>query len=319
MTPEEFVAALYSACLGRAPDAEGLAHWTVVMSRTGDPTSVLAGILGSEEYRSRGHTDRSTCDDAAIAVQALRLLGRRPRVVDVGAQSLGIGSHPYSPLAAFTPLEIIGFDPLAERLRERAETERDPGLTLLPYAVGDGASHTLYINDDDATSSLYPLNEAHNRHFNHLAKLRTVRTESVLTRRLDDILPEAPIDFLKIDVQGGELMVLSGAERLLGRTAIVHCEVEFSPIYLRQPLYSEVHNHLTARGFAFIDFATLCRYHYLVPSGRTDLDRLLWADAVFFRDSNEPDTLAAQALVAATVYRKPTLAQYLLGLIGPTR
>jgi hypothetical protein len=38
----------------------------------------------------------------------------------------------------------------------------------------------------------------------------------------------------------------------------------------------------------------------------------MWADAVFFRDSDRPDIILAQALIAAAIYGKPTLAEHLL-------
>jgi FkbM family methyltransferase len=186
------------------------------------------------------------------------------------------------------------------------------GLTLVPFAVGDGRAHTLYVNNDDATSSIFPLNETHNVCFNHLSELRTVRTEQIPTRCLDDLLPDGVVDFLKLDVQGAELLVLQGADRTLSRTAVVHSEVEFSPIYLGQPLFSDVERHLRARDFTLIDLVISGRYHYLTPSRRVAEDRLLWADAVFFRETDDPATQRVQALVAASVYRKPTLAEHLL-------
>ena len=317
MKAEEYISSLYRSCLGRDPEEAGLAGWLELMRRTGDPTCVLAGILASAEYKSRIATVEPN-DCSLEARKALAVLNRRPRVVDVGAQSLGAGTHPYSPLAAFTPLDIVGFDPLADRLRQRAETEKALGLTLLPYAVGDGDTHTLHINNFDPTSLLFPLNEPHNASFNHLCELRTVRTESVRTHRLDDVLPEGPVDFLKLDVQGAELMVLRGAEQTLRKTAVVHCEVEFSPIYAGQPLYPEIHECLVARSFVLIDLATCGRYHYIVPSGRTGPDRLLWADAVFYRQSEEREVLVAQALIAAAIYHKPTLAEHLLARVGIT-
>lgn len=234
------------------------------------------------------------------------------RIVDVGAQSLGIGSHPYQPLLTICEADVIGFDPLEEKLRERAETEGSAGLTLLPYAVGDGNTHTLYINNEDATSSLFPLNEFHNKCFNHLKDLCTVRTEQITTHRLDDVLQDGPVDFLKLDAQGAELMILEGADRTLFRTATIHCEVEFGPIYLGQPLFAAVEEHLLGRGFTLIDLLIPGRYHYVTPSGRAAQDQLLWADAVFFLQTDNPETQIVQALVAASVYRKPTLAEHLL-------
>ena len=311
MVPEEFVEALYRNLLGRTTDASGLASWTGLMRTTGDPTRVLRGILDSQEYAAR-LASLSSPDCTVEIDRALSLLHRSLRVVDVGAQTLGIGSHPYDALLKLCEPVVIGFDPLTERLRHRAETEATPGLTLIPYAIGDGKSYTFYVNNDDATSSLFPLNRCHNACFNNLNEIRTVRTEPVKTHRLDDVLSEGPVDFLKIDVQGAELMVLEGADRTLSNTATVHCEVMFSPIYAEEPLFPAVHQHLMSRGFALIDILIPGRYHYLTPSGRMTQDRLIWADAVFFRETDDSETLRVQALVAASVYRKPTLAEHLL-------
>jgi hypothetical protein len=194
MAPEEYVDALYRAILECSPDQSGLQHWTNVIRTSGDPTCVLKGILNSPEYLTRVASQVVDC--GAEVSRAMAGLNRRLYVVDVGAQSLGADTHPYAPLLEACGVDIMGFDPLDQRLRERAETEPASGLTLLPYAVGDGGTYTLHINNEDATSSLFPLNETHNACFNHLSTLQTVRTERVSTRRLDDILPKRPVDLM---------------------------------------------------------------------------------------------------------------------------
>lgn len=314
MTDDEFVTAVYHLALGRRPDPAGRRAWLQLLASTGDPTTVLAGIVSSDEASSQRADGTVSFDDVSRLVErALTLLGRPPRIVDVGAQSLGEGSHPYSPLDGVTPVDIIGFDPLAARLAERERGEDVHGtITLLPYAIGDGAVHTLYINNDDSTSSLFPLNTTHNAVFNHLSTLSTVRTEQVTTHPLDEVLPPGPIDFLKLDVQGAALMVLKGATASLARTAVVHCEAEFSPIYLNQPLYPEIQTVLAGSGFYLVDLLVPGRYHYLTESGGVASDRLLWADAVFFRETDDASALTAQALIAAAIYAKPTLAEHLL-------
>ncbi len=318
MSPEEYVTALYRLCLGREPDPEGMAAWTAALEADDDPTAVMAGFLGSEEAQARrGEAEAVEVEGGTIedlAARAAARLGRRPRIVDVGALSLGEGTHPYSPLIDRMPVDIVGFDPQGDRLRERAASETVQGsVQLLPFAVGDGKEHTLYVNDDDATTSLFPLDAERNAAFNHLATLHTVREEEIVTKRLDDVLPAGPIDFLKLDVQGAELMVLQGGPASVQRTAVVHCEVEFSPIYVGQPLYPTIQIELGAAGFELIDLLVPARYHYLTGSGRATPDQLIWADAVFFRETDEPETLAVQALIAAAIYRKPTLAEHLLG------
>lgn len=318
MTPEAFVEALYRVCLGRSADPSGLANGTNLICSTNDPTLVLESILGSPEYAAR-LAQSKPLDCSLQSNQALALLDRPLRIVDVGAQSLATESHVYTALLEIPGVQIVGFDPLREKMHERSEAEAHPGLTLLPYALGDGGTHTLYVNNDDATSSLFPLNEPHNECFNHLSTLRTIRTEQVATQRMDDVLPEGPVDFLKLDVQGAELMVLRAGERTLSRTAVVHSEVEFSPIYLNQPLFPSVQEFLASRNFALIDLLIPGRYHYVVPSGRSAQDRLVWADAVFFRETTDPKILVIQALIAASVYKKPTLSEHLLELAAKQR
>ena len=107
-------------------------------------------------------------------------------------------------------------------------------------------------------------------------------------------------------------MILHGAEQTLTRTAAVHCEVMFSPMYIGEPLFPAVQQYLRSKNFELIDLLVSVRYHYLTPSGRGTPDRLLWADAVFFRETDDPETHRMQALIAAAVYQKPTLAEHLL-------
>jgi FkbM family methyltransferase len=313
LSPEVFVEKLYQACLNRPPEPGAVAFWTERMREQGDPTLVLAGLMGSAEYRKRiDDTSDEKAKLVALATNAAARLGRRPRIVDIGAQLMGPGSHPYDPLRAFGPIDVVGFDPLEHRLEERSAVEGSDGLTLLPYAIGDGQTHTLYINNNDATSSLYPLNTSHNVRFTELAAFHTVETQEVATRRLDEVVAEGPVDLLKLDIQGAELMVLRHAARTLGETAVVHCEVEFSPIYEGQPLYPEIQQFLNAAGFELIDLTWSGKDYYATRSGSVAPDRLMWADAVFFRDSDRPDIILAQALIAAAIYGKPTLAEHLL-------
>ncbi|WP_442756793.1 FkbM family methyltransferase [Methylocystis sp. JAN1] len=230
-------------------------------------------------------------------------------VVDVGAQNLASEEHVYTPLCRpDIKHRIIGFEPLQERADERSAS--DGAQTIIyPVAIGDGATHTLYVNNDDATSSLFPLNEALCAEFEHLNTLKLASTERLATSRLDDVLPAEPVDFLKLDIQGAELLALENASKVLDRTAVIHCEVEFDQIYKGQPLFHDVSKLLADKNFYLVDLLIAHRYYYENSLNLRGRDRLLWADAIFFKSTDDKDAMAAQAVVAALVYGKPTLAQ----------
>jgi hypothetical protein len=99
---------------------------------------------------------------------------------------------------------------------------------------------------------LFEPNEALADKFQNLGELlRVVGTRTLETRRLDDFAETTGADFLKIDVQGGELLVLQGALERLRDVLVVHTEVEFLPLYKKQPLFADIDSFLRAQGFAF--------------------------------------------------------------------
>jgi FkbM family methyltransferase len=312
MQTELFIRELYRLALGREADPDGLAAWTAAVKSTSDPTIVLEGILGSEEYRRRNNLAAIHADFCHKLVE--RLKGHEITIVDVGAQLLGFERHIYSPLCDVdVKHRIIGFEPLANKLTERVNAEGNGSLVMLPDAIGDGTEQTLYINNRDATSSLFPLDELFCADFEDIRSLRTVDKMRVTTTALDQALTDhvGVIDFLKLDIQGAELMALKGAEQTLNRTAAIHCEVEFSAIYKDQPLFPEIQTFLNARGFDLIDLLIPHRYSYDVPSQTKTGDRLIWADAFFLRDSSDDVICLSQALTSLLVYGKATLAEHL--------
>jgi FkbM family methyltransferase len=318
VTGREYIDALYRAVLQRPPDAEGLEHWAKEIEAGRSPVEVLEALVTSDEYRRRQGGEPYLEEARSTVVRALResRYGQPLFIVDVGAQILDWEDHIYQPLlASGLGCEVVGFEPLAHRLRERAEKESGACLTLLPYAIGDGRTHTLKINNDDGTSSLYPLNPEAAHDFADLRDLHTVGEERVETRRLDDVLPPRPVDFLKLDIQGFELHALEHATAVLFRTAVVHCETEFYPLYLGQPLFPQVHGFLTSHGFEFIDLVKAVRNSPPTASGCRQPDRLVFADSVFFRKlerGQDQSLLLAQACIALLVYKKPALAEWLL-------
>jgi FkbM family methyltransferase len=322
-TPEQdhaaIVRGLYRGFLGRAPDPAGLAYWSERLRNGASPDELLAGLMASSEYREAHGGGTAGGGLGAlkrrVADAASSLLARPLTIVDIGAQELEDEGHVYAPLTADgLPYRIVGFEPQQDKIEASRQRNPDSRVLLLPTFIGDGAEQNFHINNDDATSSLLPFNEALTSTLSDLDHLRTLRTERVATSRLDDALANAgPVDFLKLDIQGFEYPVLRHAPEVLARTSVIHCEVAFAPIYAGQALFSEVEQLLRGAGFYLLDFSSLCRYPG-TNTARRSRDRLGWGDAVFLR---EPDQLAdaagllAQVLAALLVYDKPSAAQAL--------
>jgi FkbM family methyltransferase len=90
-----------------------------------------------------------------------------------------------------------------------------------------------------------------------------VRTEDVAVVSLADWAGRegvTSVDFLKINVQGGELEILQGAGPLLDRVLGVFLEVAFVESYQDRPMFSDIDTFLRKQGFTFFD---LLAHHYV--------------------------------------------------------
>ena len=218
--------------------------------------------------------------------------------------SIGEDRDAYSPLIKAFPCEVIGFEPVAAECEKRI-AENVPGHTFLPYFIGDGSSRTFYQCNAAMTSSLFEPNKALLEKFQHIGDVtRVVRTEAAETRRLDDIPATAGADLLKIDVQGGELLVLAGAEARLKDVLMIHTEVEFVPLYKEQPLFADIDIFVRSRGFALHKLKLFGRtFKPLIANNNpyAALSQSLWGDAVYVRDFMAFDRLTPEALLKIAV------------------
>ena len=80
---------------------------------------------------------------------------------------------------------------------------------------------------------------------------------------MDDLIKRQPEfsspDFLKLDVQGYELEILKGAEKLLANTEIVLLETSLIPVNQGCPLIHEVIGYMSQRNFRMLDFCSQVR------------------------------------------------------------
>lgn len=248
---------------------------------------------------------------------------RLTQVVDIGANPID-GDPPYAAMLRAGLCRVTGFEPQPAAL---AELQRRQGSleTYLPYAVGDGETHSLNICAASGMTSLYTPDPATLDLFAALKPLGTVlRREPVRTQRLDDIAAVTALDFLKIDIQGAELAVFRHGREKLADAVAIQTEVSFVPLYRDQPGCGEIDIELRAQGFMPHCFAAV-KHWPIAPlvvgnDDRQPLNQLLEADIVYVRDFRQPQRLDEEqlkhlALIAHHCYGSFDLAVRCLWLL----
>ena len=215
------------------------------------------------------------------------------KVVDIGVSFIELeGNAVYKDLLETQNAHVIGFEPNREVLKD-LNKRKGPHETYLPYAIADGKKHTLNIcKAVGMTSILEPNEEILNCFHGFPTWGEIIKSQEIETKRLDDIEEIEDMDFLKIDIQGAELMALENATQKLKKCLVIQSEVEFLPMYKGQPLFEDIFSFLSSQGFVFHNFFQLAR-RMVVPLARqkdiyAGLNQVLWADAVFVKDFVDP-------------------------------
>ena len=241
---------------------------------------------------------------------------RLTEIADIGANPID-GDPPYKPLLEAGLCRVTGFEPQREAL---AELQRRKGTNerYLPYAVGDGGIHTLKVCRASGMTSLFEPDPATLALFEVLAPLgEVVQRLEMPTCRLDDVAEIERLDFLKIDIQGGELAVFRSGKSKLSQAVAIQVEVSFITLYQNQPSMGEIDIELRAQGFVPHCFAAVKQWPIApcVINGdpRRALNQLLEADIVYVRDFAHPENFSDEqlkhlALIAHHCYKSFDLA-----------
>jgi FkbM family methyltransferase len=241
---------------------------------------------------------------------------RLTEVVDIGANPID-GDPPYKPMLAAGLCKVTGFEPQQSALRQLLQS-KGPNERYLPYAVGDGGMHTLNICRASGMTSLFEPDPAMLELFAALKPLsEIIQTERLQTRSLDSIEEISELDFLKIDIQGGELDVFRHGVKKLQKAVAIQAEVSFMTLYKNQPTIGDIDTELRKQGFVPHCFAAVKNWPIApcVVNGNTmtPLRQLLEADIVYVRDFSKPalfsdEQLKHLALIAHHCYGSYDLA-----------
>lgn len=175
--------------------------------------------------------------------------------------------------------DIISFEPLSgahDSLIKLAASDQK-WVIAERQALGSSDSEILInVAGNSASSSILPMLD---RHRVAAPQSEYVSRELVPMKRLDSIsaqyLTGRSSGLLKIDTQGYELEVLSGADSVLHQFIAIQVELSLVPLYDNQSTFAEICAYLSERGF---------QLKYIIPGFRDPgTHELLQVDGIFVR------------------------------------
>lgn len=194
-----------------------------------------------------------------------------------------IGAHCGDTTAAyakhFTGSMIYGFEPFPDSCNKlRARFGDNPMIKIVQSAISNKSGvMDFYSNADSATNSLLPATSEAEKWADLPDDMLLKNIVKVKATTVDEFCAKEEIGrimILKMDLQGGELLALEGAEKMLTRRAIsiVYSELLFVPLYVGQAEYYQVCGLLSKFGYKLFNL-------YNVAYGANG--HIKWCDGLF--------------------------------------
>lgn len=192
-----------------------------------------------------------------------------------------------------------------------------------PYAISNINSTDIEINicKKEMVSSVLSPNLQFLNRFPDKNRFDIIKKIKVKSKKIDDFNFINP-DFIKLDIQGGELDALKSAEDSLGDVFGLEIEVEFTKIYVNQPLFGEISNYCQEKNFEFIDFVSLCRWE---RDSINSYGQCVFGDALFLKmpeyvlSKEISDERLSSYLGILMLYKRFDLIDKVYEIISPAR
>lgn len=241
-------------------------HFHIEKSEINDGIKHTDPVTDPEGY-SRTNTDEESMDRDIV-------------VVDIGcrwgfAEKFTRGGY-----------RVYGFDPDTEECNSLSRRYQSNSVSIVPVALAEGdGTRTLHVTQEPACSSLLRPDPKLTEVYPALRCARQVSSIEIEATSLDAWARKSGvpcIDFIKIDTQGSELEILKGATSTLQGVRCLEVEVEFNPIYLDQPLFSDVDQFLRKAGFVLWKLTN--QVHY---SREGAPETQIGEDAIFYDEKQQ--------------------------------
>ncbi|MFQ5801476.1 MAG: FkbM family methyltransferase [Candidatus Methylomirabilales bacterium] len=144
----------------------------------------------------------------------------------------------------------------------------------------------FYFTRKPEVSSFLPPNRPLLERFPDANRFDVVRVAKMEMTTLDVVLQEHAVDnvdFLKVDTQGSELLILEGGTRALASAVGLEVEVDFIPLYQGQCLFSDVDTFLKRYGFELFDLNRFYWRRRIAHHTETGRGQLVFADALYLK------------------------------------
>jgi FkbM family methyltransferase len=174
-------------------------------------------------------------------------------VVDGGAR---YGLHPtWNELRGIAEFHLFEMD-VQEAERLRRKYKNDP--TIIVYPLGLYREDTVLkftVNEHRALNSLFAARDEVLKRNEYMVQAFTpIDVKETQVRSIDSLFDGKPIHFLKLDVEGAEYDVLSGASKALQSSILaLRAEVLFSPVYKGAAPFGDLHKFLLDEGFELLN------------------------------------------------------------------
>ncbi|MFA4910599.1 MAG: FkbM family methyltransferase [Desulfobacteria bacterium] len=183
------------------------------------------------------------------------------------------GSVAFPDLTKFRE-EIVNviYDADASCLAQIEDVWYGKNVLVLPYCLSNKCGPAKFnINYDPYGSSLFPLNPSFGNFYIKgqdgssdglmAGVLKTEKIIDVETHTLDSLVETnvtPPPDFLSIDTQGAELLILEGALHCLNQNIVaVEVEINLAPLYEGAPLFGQLDEFLRKHNFLLVNIETI--------------------------------------------------------------
>lgn len=191
-------------------------------------------------------------------------------------------------------LFVIGFEPDDREFSNLINTENQKWFNIGLH--NNKGKYPLYITGYQTNTSLYKPNGKITNSLSYETNDWIIEKEvEIDCDTLDNVLESnnLKLDYIKLDTQGSELDILTGANQTLDNDIFaIETEVEFIDIYKNQPLFTDVDIFLRKKGFLLMDIGNMLH----VKGKRTvgiggQKSFLISADALYFKSIDQVLTI----------------------------